>query len=63
MKSARELAADAGEHIYHTGKPCPRGHNEGRYTRTARCVRCAIEDAEKSRRDIGARLDAAKGAA
>lgn len=59
-ESERQQAAGRGEHIYHTGKPCPHGHNEGRYTRTARCVRCSIIDAERQRVAICARLDAAK---
>jgi hypothetical protein len=62
VKSPRARAADAGRHIYHTGKPCLRGHNEGRYTRTARCVRCTIDAAERTRRQYAARLDAAKAA-
>jgi hypothetical protein len=63
MKSARALAADAGEHIYHNGEACPKGHNDGRYTRTARCVRCSKDDASRRRRDFASRIDAAKASA
>lgn len=62
-QSQRLLAAARGEHIYHTGKPCLHGHDAGRYTRTARCVRCTIEATQRQRREICAKLDAAKGGA
>jgi len=38
--SPRQAAKKAGETIYYGGRPCPHGHNEGRYTNGGGCVVC-----------------------
>ena len=37
---SRKAAKNAGELIYYNGEPCPKGHNQGRYTSSGGCVVC-----------------------
>lgn len=38
----RQAAREAGS-VKYVGRPCPRGHNGVRYTKSARCVDCCTE--------------------
>ena len=62
METARIKAADRGDRIYHDGGPCPHGHNDGRYTRTGRCITCDKNRALAYQRSIAERLDRALSA-
>lgn len=50
-KGHRFLAKQKGEKIYFTGKPCPSGHNEGRFTSTGSCVICIKQKCKEWKKD------------
>lgn len=47
----RKQAREDGDHKYHTGLRCGRGHHAFRYTRTGNCVPCTINHKKYAPKD------------
>jgi len=58
----RIQAAERGLLRFYTGKPCKRGHDSERYTRTNACIECQREATTKYNQKVGAMLDEARAA-
>jgi hypothetical protein len=52
MFTTRQEAIARGEVHYNTGKPCSKGHVEGRYTLSGTCVACTRDAVEKNREKV-----------
>ncbi len=47
MKTPRQIALEAGEVRYFTGRPCSKGHVAERYTGSCSCVPCGVQSSAR----------------
>ena len=47
MEKSRKAAKAKGEHRYHTGKPCCKGHIADRFTANGNCIVCRQDFEDK----------------